>query len=144
MSNSLGPHGLQHAKLPCPSPTPIAYSNSCPLRLWCHSVISSSVVPFFSCIQSFAASVFSNESVVPNRWPKYWSFSISPSSKYSVLISFRMDWLDLPAVQGTLKSLLQHHNLKASVLRHSACFYYGPALTSIHDYCMDVKNHSLD
>ena len=68
--------------------------------------------------------VFSNESVLPMRWPKYWSFSfsISPSSEYSGLISFRMDWLDLLAVQGTLKSLLQHHSSKASILRRSAFF----------------------
>ena len=68
--------------------------------------------------------VFSNESALCIRWPKYWSFSfnISPSNEHSGLISFRMDWLDLLAVQGTLKSLLQHHSLKASVLRHSAFF----------------------
>ena len=68
--------------------------------------------------------VFSNESVLPIRWPKYWSFSfsISPSNEYSGLISFRMDWLDLPAVKGTLKSLLQHHSSKASILLHSAFF----------------------
>ena len=68
--------------------------------------------------------VFSNESVLPIRWPKYWSFSfgISPSNEYLGLISFRMDWLDLLAVQGTLKSLLQHHSSKASILRHSAFF----------------------
>ena len=81
--------------------------------------------------------VFSNESVLPIRWPKYWSFSfsISPSNEYSGLISFRMDWLDLLAVQGTLKSLLQHHSsLVLSLL-------YGPTLTSIHDYW---KNHSFD
>ena len=66
--------------------------------------------------------VFSNESVLPIRWPKYWSFSISPSNEYSGLISFRMDWLDLLAVQGTLKSLLQHHSSKASILQHSAFF----------------------
>ena len=77
----------------------------------------------------------STESVLCNRWPKYWSFhfSISPSSEYSGLISLRMDWLDLLAVQGTLKSLLQHHSSKASILRHSA-FLYSPILTSIHDY----------
>ena len=77
--------------------------------------------------------VFSNESVLRIRWPKYWSFSfsISPSSEYSGLISFRMDWLDLLAVQGTLKSLLQHHSSKASILRCSAFF---PTLISIHDY----------
>ena len=84
--------------------------------------------------------VFSNESVIPIRWPKYWSFSssISPSNEYSGLISFRMDWLDLLAVQGILKSLLQLHSSKASILQ---CFLYGPTLTSIHDYW---KNHSFD
>ena len=85
--------------------------------------------------------VFSNESVLHIRWPKYWSlsFSISPSNEYSGLISLRMDWLDLLAVQGTLKSLLQHHSSKASILRH--CFLYSPTLTSIHDYW---KKHSFD
>ena len=85
--------------------------------------------------------VFSNQSVLPIRWPKYWSFSfsISPSKEYSGLISFRIEWLDLLTVQGTLKSLLQHHSSKASILWH--CFLYGPTLTSIHDYW---KNHSFD
>ena len=85
--------------------------------------------------------VFSNESVLCMRWPKYWSFSfsISPSNEYSGLISFRMDRLDLLAVQGTLKSLLQHHSSKASILQHSAL--YSPTLTFIRDYW---KNHSLD
>ena len=75
----------------------------------------------------------SNESVLCIRWPEYWSFSfsISPSNEYSELISFRMDWLDLLAVQGTLKSLLQHHSSKASILQH---FLYSPALTFIRDY----------
>ena len=78
--------------------------------------------------------VFSSESVLCIRWPKYWSFSfsISPSSKYSGLISFRMDWLDLLTLQGTLKSLLLYHSSKASILR--LCFLHGPPLTSIHDY----------
>ena len=86
--------------------------------------------------------VFSNKSVLCIRWPKYWnfSFSVSPSNEYSVLISFRMDWLDLLAVQGTLKSLLQNRSSKASVLQCSA-FCYSPALISIHDYW---KNHSFD
>ena len=82
-------------------------------------------VSFFSCLQSFPASgFFSNESVLPIRWPQYWSFSfsISPSNEYSWLVSFRMDWLDLLAVQGILKSLLQHCSSKASVLQHSAFF----------------------
>ena len=91
---------------------------------WCHPTISSSVVPFSFHLQSFPARVFSKESVLPIRWPKYWSFSfsISPSIECSGLISFRMDWLDLLAVQGTLKSLLQHHSSKASVLWWSAFF----------------------
>ena len=86
--------------------------------------------------------VFSKESVLHIRWPKYWSFSfnISPSNEYSGLISFKIDWFDLLAVQGTLKSLLQHHSSKASILRCSA-FFVVPAPTSIHDYC---KNHSFD
>ena len=209
MSDSLQPHGLQHARPPCPSPTPRAYSNSCPLSRWCHPTISSSVILFSSYLQSFPASksfqmsqffttmlvcipnlcqfssvqslsrvrlfatpwiaarqaslsitnsrsslrrtsiesvmpsshlilsspllpssifpsikVFSSESALHIRWPKYWSFSfnISPFNEYSGLISFRMDWLDLLAVQGTLKSLLQHCSSKASILRHSAFF----------------------
>ena len=86
--------------------------------------------------------VFSKESVLHIRWPKYWSFSfnISPSNEYSGLISFKIDWFDLLAVQGTLKSLLQHHSSKASILQCSA-FFVVPTLTSIHDYC---KNHSFD
>ena len=86
--------------------------------------------------------VFSNESTLRMRWPKYWSFnfSISPSNERPGLISFRMDWLDLLAVQGTLKSLLQHHSSKASILWHSV-FFNCPALTFIHDYW---KNHSFD
>ena len=85
--------------------------------------------------------VFSNESTLHMRWPKYWSFSfsISPSKEIPGLISFRMDCLDLLAVQGTLKSLLQHHSSKASILRHSA--FFSPTLTSIHDH---RKNHSFD
>ena len=123
MFSSLRPHGLQHARLPCPSPTPGVYSNSCPLSQWCHSTISSSVIPFCSCLQSFPASVsFSNESVLHIRWPKYWSFSISPSNEYSGLISLRIEWFDLLAVQGTLKSLLQHHSSKTSILWRSAFF----------------------
>ena len=123
MSNSLQPHGLQHARLPCPSSNPIAYSNSCPLSRWCHPTFSSSVVPF-SWLQSYSIRVFSKEPVLRIRWLKYWSFSfsISPSNEYSGLISFRIDWFDLVAVQGTLKSLLQHHSSKASILQHSALF----------------------
>ena len=87
--------------------------------------------------------VFSNESALCIRWPKYWSFSfnVSPSNEHPGLISFRIDWLDLLAVQETLKSLLQHHTSKASILRHSTFFIVQHSLTSIHDY---RKNHSLD
>ena len=86
--------------------------------------------------------VFSNESVLCIRWPKYWNFcfGISPSNEYSELISFRMDWLDLPAVQGTLKSLLQHHSSEASILQHSALFI----IQLSHSYMTTGKNHSFD
>ena len=124
VSNSLRPHELQHARPPCPSPAPGVHSDSRPSSQWCHPAVSSSVVPFFSCPQSLPASVFSNESTLHMRWPKYWSFSFSIIlfKETPGLISFRMDWLDLLAVQGTLKSLLQHHSSKASVLRCSAFF----------------------
>ena len=121
VSNSLQPHGLQHARLPCPSSTSGAYSNSYSLRWWCHPTMSSPSPPAFNLSQH---KVFPNESVLHIRWLKYWnfSFSISPSNEYSGLISFRMDWLDLLTVQGTLKSLLQHHSSKASILWPSALF----------------------
>ena len=123
MSDFSGPHGLQHARLPCPSLSPRVCSNSCPSSWWCHPTISPSVVPFSSCLQSFPGS-FSHELTLHIRWPKYWSFSfsISPSNDYSGLISFRIDWCNLLAVQGALKSLLQCHSSKASVLQCSAFF----------------------
>ena len=124
MSDSLWPHGLQHAWLPFPSPAPRDCSNSCPSSWWCHPTISYSVVP--SCLPSIFPSirVFSNESVLCIKWPQYWSFSFSssPYNEYSGLISFRMDWLDILAVQGTLKSLFQHHSSKAPIHWHSALF----------------------
>ena len=101
----------------------LEFAQTSPSSGWGHLTISSSVIPFSSCLQSFPASrIFSNESVLRIRWPKYWhfSFNISPSNEHPGLISFRMDWLDLLAVQGTLKSLLQHHSWKASILWHSA------------------------
>ena len=113
--DSLDPLELQHTRPPCPSPAPRVYSNTCPSSQWCHPAISSSVIPFSSCPQSPSSiRVFSNESTLHMRWPKYWSFSfsISPSNEHPGLISFRTDWLDLLAVQGTLKSLLQHHSSK--------------------------------
>ena len=115
VSDSLRPHGLQHARPPCPSPTPGVYS--CPSSQWCHPAISSSVIPFSSRLQSFPASG-SFQMSLHIRWPKYWSFnfSISPSNEHSGLISFRMDWWDLLIVHRTLKSLLQHHSSKVSIL----------------------------
>ena len=141
VSNSLWPHGLQHTRPPCPSTTPRVYLNSCPLSQWCHSTISSSVVPFSSHPQFFPASWSFPMSQFFSSGGQSTSFSISPSSEYTGLISFRMDWLDLLAVQGTLKSLLQHHSSKASILWRLAFFLYSPALTSMHDYW---KNHSFD
>ena len=189
MSDSLRPHGLQHARLPCPSPSPGVFENSCALSRWCHPTISSSVLAFFSCLQSFLASgsflmsrffasggqsigasastsvlplniqdwfplgltglisllseglsrVFSSTtvqkhhffSIQPSLWSNFhihnWlleepSLGVVISDEHSGLISFRMDWFDPLAVRGTLKSLLQHHSLKASFLWCSAFF----------------------
>ena len=124
MSNSFWPHGLRHARLACSSPAPGVCSNACLLSWRCHSTISSL---YFPCSPTFKFSqcqgLFQWFSLCI-RWPKYWSFSssISPSNEHSRLISFRMDWLDLLAVQGTLKSLLQHYSSKASILKYSAFF----------------------
>ena len=104
------------------SPSPRAYSNSCPLKQWFYPTTSSSTILFSSYLLPFQHQDFSNESALLMMWPKYWSFSISPSNEYSRLISFRIDWFDLIAVQGTLKSLLQYWSLKASILQHSAFF----------------------
>ena len=125
MSNSLRPHESQHARPPCPitnfqgslrltSIESVMPSNH--LILYCPLLLLPSIFP--------SIRVFSTESVLRIRWPKYWSFSfiISPSNEYSGLISFRMDWLDLLAVQETLKSLLQHHSSKTSILPYSAYF----------------------
>ena len=112
VSDSLQPHELQHARPPCPSPTPRVHSNSCPSS---PLLLLPPIPPNIR--------VFSSESTLHMRWPKYWSFSFSiiPSKEIPGLI-FRMDWLDLLAVQGTLKSLLQHHSSKASILPCSAFF----------------------
>ena len=138
VSDSLQRHEL-HTRLPCPSPTPRACSNSYPLSRWCHPNISSSVVPLSSHFQSFpaAGSFPMSQFFLCIRWPKYrsFSFNISPSSEYSGLISFRMDWLDFLAVQGTHHSLLQHHSSKAPILLHSAFFMVQlshPNMTSGH------------
>ena len=122
---TLRSYGLQHTRLPCPSSTPGAYSDSCPLSQRCHPTLSSSVIPFSSHLQSFPASgsfPVSQFFTSGDQSIGSFSFSISPSNEYSGLISFRMHWLDLLAVQGTLKSLLQHHSSKASILQHLACF----------------------
>ena len=113
MSDSLRPHESQHARPPCPSPSPRVHSDSHPSSPWCHPAISSSVVPNPSQHQSLF------QWTLLMRWPKYWSFSFSiiPSKEIPGLIFFTMNWLDLLAVQGTLKSLLQHHSSNESILR---------------------------
>ena len=141
-SNSLWPQGLQHSRLPCPSLSLGVCSNSCPLSQWCHPTISSSVTPFSSCLQSFPAS----GSFPVSQFFASGGQNIEHSDSTSILpmnnpglISFRFDWLDLLAVQWTLKSLLQHHSSKASILQCSAFFMVQ--LSPIHDYW---KNHSFD
>ena len=125
----LWPYKQQHTRLPCPSLSPRVCSNSCSLSRWYHPTISSSVVSFSSHLQSFPGSgsfqmsqlfASSGQSIGVSaslNWLEY-----SPSNEYPELISFRMNWLDLLAVQGTLKSLLQHHSSKASILQCSAFF----------------------
>ena len=121
--------------------TPGACANSGPLSRWCHPTMSSSVIPFSSCLQSFPVPGSFPMSVLCIMWPKYWSFSfsISPSNEYSGLISFKINLFDLLAVQGTLKSLFQHHSSKASVLQCSAFFMVQLA----HPYMTTGKTISL-
>ena len=135
------PHGLQHTRLPCPSPTLGAYSNSCSSLWWCHPTISSSVIP-----SPCAFNLSQHQGLF--QWvgysyqvTKYWSFSfsISTSDEYSGLISFRMEWLDLLAVQGTLKSLHQHHSSKASILQRSVFF----TVQLSHPYMITGKSIAL-
>ena len=126
MSDSLRPHGLQHARFPGPSPTRGDCSNTCPSTQWCHPTNNLILCGYLLLLPSIfpRIRVFSNESTLCRRWPKYWrfSFSSSPFNEYSELSSFRIDWLDLLEVQGTLKSLLQNHSSKASILWNSAFF----------------------
>ena len=126
VSDSLRSHESQHARPPCPSQTPGVYSNSCPSSQWCHPAISSSVIPFSSSPQSFPASGSFPTSQVFTWGGQSTGVSASASVQghpgHPGLISFRMDWLDLLAVQGTLKSLLQHHSSKTSIFRCSAFF----------------------
>ena len=126
ISDSLWPHRLQHTRLPCPSPTPRACSNSCPLSWWCHPNISSSVVPFSSCPQSFPAS----GSFPMSQFFSSGGQSIGVSASASVLPMNIWDRfpLGLTGLISLQSSLLQHHSLKASILQHSA-FLYGPTLS---------------
>ena len=141
MSNSLRHHELQYARPPCPSPTPRVYPNTCPLCQWCHPTISSFVVSFSCCPQSFPASgsfqmsqLSTSGGLVLELQLQNQSYQWTPG-----LISFRMDWLDLLAVQGTPKSLLQHYSSKASILQHSAFFIVQIS----HPYMTTGKTISL-
>ena len=140
MFNSLRPHGLQCGRLLCLSLSPEVCSNSCSFSdaIKPSHPLPPPSPPTFNLSQHQGLFKWS---VLRIRWPEYWSFSfsISPSNEYSGLISFRRDWLDFLAVQGTLKSILQHHSSKASILTHSAFFMVQ--LTSIYDYW---KNHCFD
>ena len=137
MSDSLWPHGLQHTRLPCSSLYPRVCSNSCPLSQWCHPTIIF-CYPLLLLPSIFPSiRVFSNELALRIRWPLYWSFSFSISPSNSGLISFRIDWFDLLAVQGTLMSLLQYHNSKAQ--------FFGAQLSlwsnsHIHTWLLENKN----
>ena len=144
MSDYLWPHRLQHTRLPSSSPFPRACSNSCPFSQQCHSTISSSY-PFFLLPSIFAnIRVFSKESVLHIRWPKCWSFSlsISPSNEYLGLISFRIDWFHLLAVQGTLKSFPQHHSSKASIFWCSV-FFMVQLSHELRELFVNFGNQSL-
>ena len=142
VSDSLQSHEPQHARPPCPSPTPGVHSDSTSIEsvmpsshlILCRPLLFLPPIPP-------SIRVFSNESTLRMRWPKYWSFSFSiiPSKERPGLISFRMDWLDLLAVQGTLKSLLQHHSSKASILQHSAFF----TVQLSHPYMTNGKTIAL-
>ena len=141
VSNSLQPYGLQHTRIPYHS---LSLKNLLKF-MSIESVMPSNHLilcgPLLLLLSTFPSiRVFLNELALQIRWPKYWSsdFSISVSNQYSGLISFRIDWFDLLAVQGTLKGLLQHHSLKASIFW---CSLYGPTLTFIYEYW---KNHSFD
>ena len=125
MSDSLRPSGLQHTRPPCPSPTPGVYSNSCPLSLWCHPTISSPSPPTFNISQHQGLFKWVSSSHQVAKVLEFQSFQW-----VFRLISYRMDWLDLLTVQETLKSLLQHHSSKPSILWCSAFFM----VTSINDY----------
>ena len=141
MSHSLQPHGLQHTR------PPLSITNSWSLLklISLESVMPSNHLILYHPLLLLTSiflniRVFSNESVLCIRWPKSWSFSINPSNEYSGLISFKIDWFDLLAVQRTLKSLLQHRSSKASIIQHSAFFIVQLS----HPYMTTGKNHSFD
>ena len=143
--SSLGPHGLEHARLSCPSPSPGACSNSYLLSRWCHPTISSSIIPFSSCLQ-----FFSSLGSFPMSWlflsgcrnievsDSVFNFRFNPS--YSGLICFRIDWFDLLAVQGNSQESSPVPQFK-SISSSALSLLHSPTLTSIHDHW---KNHSLD
>ena len=136
---TLQTHGLQHARLPCPSLSPRVCWNSCLLSQWCHPTISPSVVPFSSRLQSFPASGLF-QWISSHQVAKVLEFQLQHQSfQWIFRISFRMDWLDLLAVQGTLKSLLQHHSSKASILQCSAFFI----VQLLHPYMTTGKTIAL-
>ena len=145
MSDFLWPHGLQHARLCCLPPTPGACSNWCPSSRWCHPTISCSVSPFSSCLQSFPASgSFPMSQCFTSGGQSIGaSASASVSNKYSGLISFKIDWLDLE-VYVTLNSLLNYFELFKSINYSVLSFLYGPTLTSVHNYwktyCFDYTD----
>ena len=140
VSDSLQPHESQHARPPCPSPTPGVHSDSCPSSQSCHPAVLCHPLLLLP-PNPPSIRVFSSESTLHMRWSKYWSFSFSifPSQEIPGLISFRMDWLDLLAVQGTLKSLLQQHSSKASILWRSAFF----TVQLSHPYMITGKTIAL-
>ena len=147
VSNSLQPHGMPHVRPPCPSPFPEVCPSSRPLHRW---LLSHHLICWHPLLLPPSRD-FSSESAVCIRWPNYgsFSFSISPSKECSELISLQINWFDLPAVQGTLRSLLQHHSLKASILQRSDFFIHGPDLTTMSAHwednslgCMDLYQQS--
>ena len=157
MSDSLWPHRLQHTRLPCPSPSPRTCLNSGPLSRWCHSNILSSVIPFSFCLQSYpvlGSFPMSHLFTSGGQSIGASASSISPSNEYSGLFSFEIDWFDLLTVWGTLKSFLQHHNLKelsrvfssTTIQKHQffGSHPYGSNLTSLHDYWRNHISDSMD
>ena len=134
---TIQPHGLQHTRLPCPSPSPRVCPSSCPLSQWCHPTISSSVPILLLPSIFLRIRVFSNESALRIRWPKYWSFSfsISPCNEYSGLISFKIDWFDLFVIQGTLKIVFS-----STIIQMHQVFGTQPSLGSnshIHTWLLE-------